>query len=70
VFDFEKDKEVRVANKANIGSFYRCVNKRLTSSSGVGPLRSPTGALTTDDCDKATLLNDYFGSVFTNDDGA
>ena len=32
-------------------------------------MRSPTGALIADDCDKATLLNDYFGSVFTNDDG-
>ena len=38
VFEYEKSKELLVVNKSNIGSFYRYVNKRLSCTSGVGPL--------------------------------
>jgi len=69
VFEYEKSKELLVVNKSNIGSFYRYVNKRLSCTSGVGPLRSTNGSLVTKDSDKANMLNTFFGTVFTADDG-
>jgi hypothetical protein len=69
IFDFEKSKEIEVVNSANLGKFYRYVNKKLSCSSGIGPLRSSSGALITNDAEKSTILNDFFGSVFTFDNG-
>jgi len=67
--DYERSKELAIINKANVGSLYRFINKKLTSKSGVGPLRLDTGQIITDDVKKASVLNDYFASVFTKDDG-
>ena len=70
VFEYERSKELRVINKSNVGAFYRFVNKRLSTPSGVGPLKSfRTGLIVTEDPYKATMLNDYFSSVFNVDDG-
>jgi hypothetical protein len=69
LFDFEKSKELSVIGKANLGSFYRFINKKLSCKSGVGPIKLPSGEVIVDDETKATVLNDYFGSVFTVDNG-
>lgn len=70
IFEYERTKELEVINKSNIGAFYRYVNKRLGTSSGVGPLRSSANSnIFTDDAVKAGMLNDYFSSVFVDDDG-
>jgi len=70
IFEHERTKELQVINKSNIGAFYRYVNKRLGTSSGVGPLRSTsTGIIFTDESAKAGMLNDYFSSIFVDDDG-
>ena len=70
VFEYERTNELRVINKSTVGAYYRFVNKRLSAASGVGPLKSEhTGLVITDDSSKATLLNDYFGSVFNADNG-
>ena len=51
------------AVKRKVGCFYRYVNKKLSCKSGVGPLRSDSGNVITDDTSKANLLNNYFQSV-------
>ena len=55
--------------KSNLGAFYRYVNRKLHSSSGVGILKNSAGDMIIDGSEKATLLNNYFSSVFTQDDG-
>jgi len=70
VFEYDRSKELKVINKSNVGAFYRFVYKRLSTPSGVGPLKSfRTGPIVTEDPSKATMLNDYFSSVFNVDDG-
>jgi len=69
ILDYERKKELSIINKSNVGCFYRYVNKKLSCKSGVGPLRSDSGNIITDDASKANLLNNYFQSVFTVDDG-
>ena len=54
----------------NLGAFYKFVNKKLSNHSGIAPLKSVDGSLVTDDGDRANLLNSYFESVFTHDDGS
>ena len=65
----KRSRELSVINKSNLGSFYRFVNKKLTCKSGVGPLQLDSITIITDDEEKANLLNNYFSSVFTVDDG-
>jgi hypothetical protein len=45
------------------------VNSRLNGSNGIAPLQDKHGNLVTSIADKAVLINDYFSSVFTVDNG-
>ena len=54
--------------KHNPKAFWRYCNTKLKSRSKLGDLETPTGNLTSDDTTKAELLNQYFASVFTNED--
>jgi len=65
----ELAKEAKVISADNIGSFYKFVNNRLTCSTGIATLLDNAGNAVTSDADKAELLNQYFGSVCTKDDG-
>ena len=69
IFDYETSKQQQIILKSNLGAFYRYVNRKLHSSSGVGILKSSAGDMIIDGSEKATLLNNYFSSVFTQDDG-
>jgi hypothetical protein len=62
-------KENEIINSNNLGKFYRFVNNKLSCRSGVGSLTSKTGDHVTTDADKANILNEYFGSVCTKDNG-
>ena len=68
LYDYEKSQELAIIKRKNIGSFYRFVNRKLPCKTGVGPLRSETGDIITDDISKAFALNKYFRNVFTDDD--
>lgn len=72
IFDYECSRESELINKSNLGAFYRFINKRLSTKSGVGPLRPAAGCdvIETDDSKKASMLNAYFSSVFVPDDGS
>ena len=52
-----------------LGKFYEYVNYKLNDSNGIGSLKTPSGEMLYSDRDKAVLLNDYFSSVFTIDNG-
>ena len=66
--DFLKQKEERIINSNNLGMFYSHINSKLVSKSGVGVLKDSAGSFVYSDNMKAELLNEYFSSVFTNDD--
>ena len=68
--NYEIHRETKVINSGNIGDFYNHVNKRMTSRSKIGTLTTPSGEIVQSDTDKANLLNGYFASVCTQDDGS
>ena len=61
--------ESNLIDSNNLGSFYKYVNKKLSSRCGIGCLKRVDGSLSNDPKEKAELLNKYFASVFTMDDG-
>ena len=69
IFKFDSEREEKLLKANNLGAFYKFVNQKLSSRSGVAPLKSPNNNLLTNDMDKANLLNSYFQSVFISDDG-
>ena len=56
--------------KNNLGSFYNFINKKLKTNTFINNIRSPSGDLITNSKDQASIFNNYFASVFTNDDSA
>jgi hypothetical protein len=68
--DFEVKKERKIIKADNIGKFYKFVNKKLSCSSGVGALLNKENILVTDDNAKANVLNEFFASVCTADNGS
>ena len=65
----QKETERDIIDVNNVGTFYKYVNNRLGSKSGVNPLCGPDGKLVTNDYSKAELLNRFFASVGVTDDG-
>ena len=64
------DNEQRVANaaKANPKVFYAHVNSRKPIKSSIGPLKDSQGNVISCDEGMAELLNEYFASVYTEED--
>ena len=69
IHKFDSMREEKLLNADNVGAFYKFVNNKLGTKSGIPPLKSDLIILLTSDIDKANLLNKYFESVFTKDDG-
>jgi len=67
VESFNEAKENEIIKSANLGSFYRYINNKLVTKSGVGALKDSNGDLVHDDSDKALVLNDFYSNVFTKD---
>jgi len=61
--------EESIITSGNLGKFFRYAISRLTTKHNVGPLRLPDGSITVDPAVKATLLSQYFDSVYTVDNG-
>lgn len=61
--------EQNLANniKENSKSFFSYVRSKQRTKEKVGPLKDKTGKLINDDILAANLLNEYFSSVFTNE---
>lgn len=70
VREHEIKKENEVIQSNDVGKLYRFVNKKTSCRSGIGSLRTATaGKYATTDTEKANLLNEYFSSVCTEDNG-
>jgi len=67
--NYELSKELQVIESHNTGSFYKYVNRKLSRSCGVSCLRDRNGLPVTDDMSKSNMLNEYFSSVGTVDNG-
>ena len=53
-------KESNILRSGDLGQLYRFVNSKLSSKSGVGPLRCDNGEYVFSDITKANMLNNYF----------
>ena len=62
-------KEKRVVDNNNLGSFHKHINNRFSCRISVGALCSDDVTVITSDTSKAELLNDYFSSTCTRDNG-
>lgn len=62
-YNFEKN----IANqiKANPKQFWKCVGSKPKTRQTVGDLENANGKLSSDNKEKAELLNEYFASAFT-----
>ena len=67
--DYEIKKEQKVIERNNAGSFYRFVNNKLSCKRGLGALSDSSGDVIVSDAERADMLNSYFSSVCTTDDG-
>ena len=63
-----KEKKVASLSKLNPKAFYQYINNKLKTSENVSSLIKSDGTLTTNDLEKAEVLNDFFSSVFTTED--
>ena len=61
--------EEQLFKSNNIGSFYKFVNKSISSRSGIPPLINEDHVTVTDDQAKAGLFNEYFASTGHPDNG-
>ena len=70
ILKYDTLKEQKILDAQNLGAFYKFVNRKIGNQSGVAPLKDDKLNLITSDIDKANLLNAYFESTFTNDNGS
>jgi hypothetical protein len=62
------EKKLAKADARNKKPFYNYIKKKTKSSETVGPLKTPTGEVITDDKEMAEELNNAFSKVFTRED--
>jgi len=68
--NYELKREKKVIESNNTGSFFNFVNKKLTRKKSVGVLYDEqSGNTVSDDEERANMLNTYFSSVCTQDNG-
>ena len=61
------EKGVASEGKTNPKKFWRYVQERMKTKTGIGTLKEKDGPLITNDKEKAETLNDFFSSVFTHE---
>ena len=66
---YNKTIEEHLVESDNLGQFYNYVNRKLSYKGGVGPLKDDEGVNTDDSQSKASILNEYFSTVFSRDNG-
>ena len=69
ILKFDIDRENRMLQTNNLGVFYKFFNNKLNNRSEIASLKDAHGNLLMIDDEKAILLNNYFHSAFTIDNG-
>jgi hypothetical protein len=64
----EHERTIAQQAKQNPKAFYSHVNKKLKTKTSIPDLDKPAGGETSGDQDKAEVMNNFFSSVFTNED--
>ena len=67
---YNANKELELVRKNNLGSFYNFVRNKLNTRTTINEIIKPDGTLAVSEQDIAETLNNFFGSVFTADDGS
>jgi len=63
------EKRLADPQDGNNKQFYAYVKRKTKSSSAVGPLKDKNRKIVTEDEDMAVILNEFFSSVFTREEG-
>ena len=69
ITNYEIMRESKIIQSKNQGRFYKYVNSKLSNKSGVGMLKNEDGVMITDDVERANLLNNFFCSTNSRDNG-
>ncbi len=69
LLDYEIKREQNVIDNNNAGGFFRFVNSKLSCKRGLGALCNDNGEAIVGDAERANMLNEYFASVCTCDNG-
>ncbi len=69
VYAFNDAKENELIKNGNIGSFYNYVNNKLVTKTGVSALKDSNGILVHEDADKARVLSETYGKMYSVDNG-
>ena len=69
IHKYYSDIEVNVIRSNKIGNFYKYANRKLSCKSGIGAIKDASGKLISDPFTRANYFYDFFGSVFTVDNG-
>lgn len=64
----EYEKQIASESKVNPKKFWKYVQERMKTNTGISTLKKADGTYVVDDLGKAEILNDYFSSVFTRED--
>lgn len=64
---FVSQSESNLIENGNLGAFYKYANSKTKTKPRIPPLRDLSNKLVTDNTDKANLLNNFFSSVYVND---
>ncbi len=68
--EFTEKKERKCIERGDVNRFYKYARSKLKDNSGIAALKTnDDGGLIVDDVEKCEVLNDYFCSVFTVDNG-
>ena len=67
---FDTDREKKLLESNNLGTFYKFINNKLSNKTGIETLKSASGEILCSDHEKANLLNEYFRSFFSVDNGS
>lgn len=66
---FHTKRESDIVARGDVRQFYTYVNSKLRCKTAIPTLKLSDGSFITDNREKCRAFNDYFGSVFTRDDG-
>ena len=70
VQQFRSNHEHKIVCSKNLSKFYSYANSMISASHRISPLLQSDSSFAISNVEKCELLNTYFASVFTNDDGS